>query len=123
MPVPLQETLRKKMRSVAKLYELFVMKNYMQVQAEVLQNLARHYGHHENKNINDFVTSPEGQFAMKAFRRLLIDKYGEDPSKPNSPNTDVDAGFFGTDMTAREELVSKITSDIIIMYNKENRNV
>jgi hypothetical protein len=110
------------MRSVVKLYELFVMKSYMQVQAEVLQNLASHFGHRENRNINDFLMSPEGQFAMKAYRSILIDKYGEDPSKPNSPNTDVDPGF-GNDMNARQELVSKLTSDIIIMYNKENRNV
>lgn len=123
MPLPLRERLKRKMNSIAKLYELFVMKNYMQVQAEVLQNLARHFGHSEIRNINAFVSSPPGQFAMKAFRKLLIDKYGEDPSKPSSPNTDTDPGFFGSDAAAREELVSKITSDIIIMYNKENRNV
>lgn len=123
MPLSLREQLRQKMHSVAKLYELFVMKNYLQTQADVLQNLARHFGHSEIRNINNFVTSPEGQFAMKAYRKMLIDKYGEDPSKPNSPNTDNDPGFLGSDPQARENLVRKITSDIIILYNKEHGNV
>jgi hypothetical protein len=99
------------------------MKDYLQVQAEVLQNLARHFGHSETRNINSFVSSPEGQYAMKAFRKILIDKYGKDPSKPNSPNTDTDPGFLGNDAISREKLVNNITSDIIIMHNKENRNV
>jgi hypothetical protein len=110
------------MHSVAKLYELFVMKNYMQVQSDVLQNLARHFGYSEIRNINSFLSSTEGQFAMKMFRKILIDKYGEDPSKPNSPNTDNDPGFLGSDPQAKENLVRKITSDIIIMYNKEHGN-
>ena len=122
MPLSLKETLRRKMRSVAKLYELFVMKNYMTVQADVLQNLARHFGHSELRNINDFVTSPEGQFSMKAYRKVLIDKYGEDPSKPRNPNTDIDPGFSGSDPSAREKLVSDITHSIIILYNKEHGN-
>lgn len=122
MPLSLQEAIRSRMRSVAKLYELFVMKNYMQVQAEVLQNLARHFGHSEIRNINSFVTSPEGQFAMKAYRNVLIDKYGEDVIKPHSPNTDSDPGFFGNDVSAREKLVRDITHNIIIMYQKEHGN-
>lgn len=123
MPITFRESLRKKMVHVVKLYELFVMRDYLQVQADVLQNLARHFGHSEIRNINNFVMSPEGKFAMKAFRRILVDKYGEDPSKPNSPNTDVDPGFFGVDDGAREKLVAQLTNDIIIMYNKENKNV
>ena len=122
MPISFRESLRKKMIHVVKLYELFVMKDYLQVQADVLHNLARHFGHSEIRNINNFVMSPEGKFAMKAYRRILIDKYGEDASKPNNPNTDVDPGFRGDDK-AREKLVSQITNDIIIMYNKEKKNV
>ena len=122
MPLSLNEKLRRKMRSVAMLYELFVMKNYMGVQSEVLQNLARHFGHSEIRNINNFVSSPAGQFAMKAYRKLLIDKYGEDPDKPRNPNTDTDPGFSGRDVAARDKLVRDITSSIIILYNKEHGN-
>ena len=123
MPLPVKETI--KIRRLKKLYELFIMKNYMSVQSEVLQNLSRHFGNNETYNMNSFLSSPIGQFCMKAYRDILIDKYGRDTSKPNSmnPNTDTDAGFFGLDQKAREDLVNSITNDIVIKYNKEGRDV
>lgn len=123
MPISFRESLHKKMVHVVKIYELFVMRDYLQVQSEVLQNLARHFGHSEIRNINNFVISPPGKFAMNAFRKILIDKYGEDASKPNNPNTDIDPGFFSVDSEAREKLVAQLTNDIIILYNKEQKNV
>jgi hypothetical protein len=103
-----------KMIGVKKLYELFNMKHYMGVQSSVLQKLSHHFG--MEGGLNDFLSSPNGQHAMKMFRKILIDKYGEDPDKPKNPNTDKDSGFFGDDSESREKLVNQITSEIILSY-------
>lgn len=109
------------MRRTAALYELFNMKQYMSVQAEVLQNVARHFGACEIRNINDFLASPNGIFAMKAYRQILINKYGRDENNKNNPNTDKDEGFYA-DEVSRNKLVSLLTNDILMLYNKERNN-
>jgi hypothetical protein len=121
MPIPFTENIRNKMCRVAALYELFNMKQYMTVQSEVLQNVARHFGISEIRNLNSFLASPQGQFAMKAYRNVLLNKYGSDEANKNNPNTDKDIGFYG-DQSSRDKLVQELTSDILVLYNKEHTN-
>lgn len=94
------------------LTELYAMKNFNTAQVHVLQQVMRQLGV-STEDVSKFLTTPKGQMTMKAFRALLISKFGAEST--GMPHTDevTHLGFNVANQEAHQQLVKELSQELL----------